>query len=209
MRTATRDCAGTARDALQAWLAKRYGRFEVEVQASGATVGESQECRIRAVAENLNVASRMTVWADVFEEDRFVRSMAISAKVSAFQDVWVASAPIAAGEAAQGSRFQRRTVNVARENAAPLPADWDAGGYRVARNMTEGQPLTSGLLVASLDVERGSPAVLTTRVGGVSLEAAVRVLQDGKVGTTVPVSVAGGKSFMARVVSPGRLEATQ
>ncbi|MFT4171317.1 MAG: flagellar basal body P-ring formation chaperone FlgA [Rhodocyclaceae bacterium] len=203
------DCGGDARQVLESWLAKRYARFDVTMSGVGAALTDTQACRVRPLADATSVAARMTLWADVYEGDRFVRSVAMSAKVSAFEDVWVARAAIAAGDSATQTRFERRVSDVARESVAPLPSGWEQGGYRLVRNMAEGQRLTGAMLVASPDVERGNAAVLTTHVGSVQLEATVQVLQDGKVGATVPVRVAGGKSIMARVVSPGRLEASQ
>lgn len=197
--------AAAASRALGQWLAERSARSEAQLAIAPRSIEVARgELRLqpRALGQG-RMHSRMTVWVDVWVADRFVRVVPVTFAVEAWGDAVTAIAPLQAGAVLEAGTTERRSVDLAASDAAPVPA----GVVRTRRAVAAGEIVRAHDVEPLPAVVRGQWAVLRSGAGAVSSESRVQVLQDGRLGDSVRVRPpAATASLLARVTGAGQLE---
>lgn len=197
--------AETASRALGQWLAARSVRNETHFAVTPRTIEVARgDLRLqpRALGQ-ARVRSRMTVWVDVWVDDRFVRVVPVVFGVEAWGDAVTAIAPLQAGILLEAGATERRQVDLAASGASAVPA----GAVRTRRAVAAGEVVRAHDVEPLPAVVRGQWAVLRSGSGAVSSESRVQVLQDGHLGDSVRVKPsAATASLVAKVTGQGQLE---
>lgn len=213
--------SAVAEAALKQWLDARSTKAHVEplsrVPDQALASGELT-LRARPLPPQGAPARRMSVWVDVFANDRFVKAIPVSFAVEAWVPVRVALRSLAEGEIVERSDLQvqlvERSVNATDLRPAALSAPYLAEGSDLPRSVRlrhavrAGEVLSRSDLEAAPDVVRGNRAELSAVAGAVALTGQAEVLQDGRVGETVRVRLPGATgTILARVTGPDQVEA--
>ncbi|WP_433693391.1 flagellar basal body P-ring formation chaperone FlgA [Herbaspirillum seropedicae] len=207
--------AGAAHRALENWLSTRSERSEIEL-LSNPTDFSVPLGAARIVVRDLGDAqpySRMQLWADVYVDDLFVRSVPVRFRVRAYRTAYVARQDIGAGRAANENQFESRQVDIAPVNGAAIPMRSPSAEpetqWRVKKTVGRGDVLLIKQVDAAPMMQRGQTATLRTGAGDLAIEGVVEVLQDGYMGQLIRVKGAASTGVvLARVVGPGLLEMT-
>lgn len=202
------EIAAIATQALRRWLADRSERADTAL----AWLPQDLEVpdgplRLQPRPLAAPVRSRMVVWVDVWAADSFVRAVPVSFAVQAWRDVAVAVVPLEQGATIAPAQVERRRVEVAALDGAPLAQFGGGAMLRVRHDIAAGAPLRARDVALPPVVQRGEWASLRSGTGAVLSEARVEVLQDGRPGDKVLVRQTGAMAQVtARVLGPGQLE---
>ena len=201
----------TAKDALQAWLAGRVERSEVnEVVDTRDIMVAPGKLRLNARMPTDEIPrKRMLIWVDVWVDDAFVRAVPVSFVVRAYQTAYIARQDVRVGRVVQDTEFDSRQIDVA-ESAAPVAVLKDTGAWRMKHTVARGGVLLKKQVEEAPAVARGETATLRSQLGVLTVESKVEVLQDGYPGQMIKVKLSAASGpVMARVASAGLLEMTE
>jgi flagellar basal body P-ring formation protein FlgA len=217
VRRAMREISGqavarAAEERLRAALASDQRRLVLHVrQIPRALAAPAGPLRLEArpVPPTEVVPRRLTVWVDVWVDDRFVRTVPVGFDVGVFGPAYVATRGHAAGQILAPAELAIREVEWSGRDAPLLdPGAPDTSKpLRLRRRVAAGEPLTRAETEQAPAVARGEWAVLRATQGSVQLETRVEVLQDGRSGQAVRVRLPSGHDvILARVTGPGAVE---
>jgi flagella basal body P-ring formation protein FlgA len=207
-----------AETALREWLAQRVSRYSVHALALPGDLklpaGQVQ-VKARPIAGNAEPAERMVVWLDLQVGGRFVRALPVTFTVDAYRKAWVAPERVARGVALTPAIVERREIKITgRATGAPLPLDGSRpgeilAGWRTTKALAEGEAITAHNAGVAPLIARGEWVLVHLKSGAVEVERRAQAMQDGDLGQIVQVrSPRGPASLAARVMAPGRVEAT-
>lgn len=155
-------------------------------------------------------ARRMVVVVDVQVDGRHWRTLPVWFVVRAWRPVWVARAPLAAGQVVDAAHFEREPRDVAALAAPALPLQQPLHGLRLRRPLDAGAVLTAALVEALPAVVRHQTVRVRVQAGPVLLQAPGVALADARIGERVRVlNPASRESFGARVVADGLVVAEE
>ena len=207
-----------AETALREWLASRTSRYSVQARALPGDLklpaGEIQ-VKARPIAGNAEPAARMVVWLDLQVGGRFVRALPVSFAVDAYREGWVAPERVARGVVLTPAMVAREEVKITgRSTGAALPIEGSRpsetpAGWRTTKVLAEGEAITALNAAPAPLIARGEWVLLRLKSGAVELERRAQAMQDGDLGQIVQVrSPSGPAALAARVMAPGRVDAT-
>lgn len=190
-------------------FARSGKRAEVTVVRAPPTTGlppGRMAFTLRDLPTSAALARRLTAWADVSVEGRFVRTVPVALDLRVFAPAVVALRARAGGEELQSTDVDVREVVWTGRAALPLTAP-PSGHVRLRRPVAAGEPLTPAHLERAPEVSRGQWATLRSYNGGVELEARAEVLEDGFPGQPVRVRLPNASGDVVATVSgPGAVE---
>ena len=208
--------ASVAKASLSDWLSTRSSRSSVElcrtprdivVPAGVVKVG------VRPIPSAALLAKSMSVWVDVWVDDRFIQTVPVAFEVSAYERGYVADSAAAQGSPLDQVRMQARDIDLTTLSAkSPLTnlAPEASGDMQLRRSVAPGDVVTRDSLEPRPTVARGEWATLHAVAGAVNLESRVEVLEDGRNGQMVHVKLPNATApMLARVVGPHTVEVRQ
>jgi flagella basal body P-ring formation protein FlgA len=208
---ALRDVRRVAAQALQAALAERYARFELEAgadetPATGVPAGLLEmHARLPALVP---APRRAVVWIDVAVDGRAYQSIPVAFGVRAFAPVLLARRSLRAGEHLRAADFEPREAQVAGYAAAPVGMQQTLDGLRLKRPLAAGEPLTRGSVALAPVVARDDEVRVRLAVGAIRVETKALATKDGAAGDVIRVrSGAAHATYPVRVTGPGLVEA--
>ncbi|BCL94185.1 flagella basal body P-ring formation protein FlgA [Ralstonia pseudosolanacearum] len=208
--------ASVARASLRDWLAGRSARSSVDLGRTPRDITvPAGEIRMQArpIADAAMLAKHMSVWVDVWVDDRFIRTVPVSFEVSAYEQGYVADLAAASGSPLDEVSMQPKEVDI-----AALPSKivltsvgaGTAGTLRLRRPVAAGEIVTRDSVELRPSVTRGDWATLHAVAGAVNLESRVEVLEDGRNGQLVHVKLPNATApMLARVVGARMVEVRQ
>ena len=218
---ATRELNGeqlvsAARASLQDWLSARSTRSSVELSRVPRDLivpaGEVK-VQVRPIPNAALLARHMSVWVDVWVDDRFIRTVPVSFEVSAYERGYVMDLAEAAGSSLSQVHMQPKEVDLtALPSKAVLTSlkPETVANLRLRRPMAAGETVTRDSVESRPAVVRGDWATLHAVAGAVNLESRVEVLEDGLTGQLVHVKLPNATSpMLARVVGERIVEVKQ
>jgi flagella basal body P-ring formation protein FlgA len=162
------------------------------------------------VAEGTALARRMVVSVDIHIDRQHWRTVPVWFAVRAWRPVWVARAPLAAGQVTRAEHFVVQQREVAALNALPVPSDRQLDAWRLRRSLERDAVLTVAQVEPLPAVARNQPVRVHVQAGHVELQAAGVALADARIGERVRVlNPASRESFAARVVAAGLVVAEE
>ena len=194
-------------------LSPRYDRVIAESAGSplpASVAGRDLLMKVRGLAPDVPVAARMVVWIEFWRGAELVRAVPVPVRVQAMARVLEAEAAIVAGASLTAARFRSVERDVAALGSEPWPVEDALHTVRARRPIAAGQILSSALVEALPDVERGERVALRVRAGTVLIETAAQALSDGWRDRMVLVQPASGEApVQARVLGSGMVEVAQ
>lgn len=205
----------TAQAALTQWLAQRAERFEVSPasELSALTIqGESARLIVRPIHHDRPHA-RMHVMLDVIGSSGQIRTVTVSFTVSAHVRGLVAGQDLASGSS-PGSLLEEREIEVTslHPHTQPLPVSrsGSTNQLRLRRGLHAGEIVKAKDLEPTPAVQRGDWIVLRLTNGDIAMEGRAEALQNGQLGQSVRVKLAGAeRSILARVTGAGIAEVSK
>lgn len=203
--------AAAAAEAILAALDHRPARIEVDVVSVPPVLAAEDEAvsfRVRPLAPSRLPPSRLTIWIDVLDRGRVVRSVPAAVRVRALDSGWVALADLPAGTALAPAAIAPALVDIAAGAAPVFPED--PAGRTLRRAVRAGQYIAAGSIGDPFAVGVGQPIDIRLRTGGIEVLARGTALQDGRVGEEIPVRISSAEGRLrARVLSPEVAEVLQ
>jgi len=191
------------RVAIAAWRAARTELPEDSIeplsQYEPLEIGLGRyQLRPRSIAEPGR--AEVSVWVDVLQQDRVVRTVNIGLRNRLPRIIYQANRFLAAGEYVRAADFAKIETTGAAVETNVVP---DAvGRARLRHALRQGEALTTGALEAEGAVRRGDQVQVVTHAGDLTLEATSTVAVDALPGQVVAVHWAAGKELVR-----GRLHA--
>ncbi|WP_198139501.1 flagellar basal body P-ring formation chaperone FlgA [Ralstonia sp. A12] len=208
--------ASVAKASLHEWLAARSARSSVELSRTPRDIpvpaGEVR-VQVRPISNAAMLTKHMSVWVDVWVDDRFIRTVPVSFEVSAYEQGYVADSAAASGSPLDQVALQPREVDLAvlpSKSVLTGLAPETAANLRLRRTVAAGEVMTRDSIESRPSVTRGDWATLHAVSGAVNLESRVEVLEDGRDGQMVHVKLSNGTvPMLARVVGTRMVEVRQ
>ncbi|CBJ37719.1 putative flagellar protein FlgA precursor [Ralstonia solanacearum CMR15] len=208
--------ATAAKASLQDWLSARSTRSSVELSRVPhdlvVPAGEVK-MQVRPISTAASPARHMSVWVDVWVDDRFIRTVPVSFDVSAYERGYVTDLAEASGSPLDQIHMQPKEIDL---TALPSKAVLTSlkpeavANLRLRRPMAAGEAVTLDSVESRPAVARGDWATLHAVAGAVNLESRVEVLEDGRNGQLVHVKLPNATSpMLARVVGERMVEVKQ
>jgi flagellar basal body P-ring formation protein FlgA len=197
--------------ALEAFLAERASRFEIEAlgEAEGLLALPPGRVELRPrIASEGPIPARIGVWTDVHVDGARYQSLPLSFTVRAYRPALVARTALPAGRPLRAGDFASSEQQVAGHAESPVPPATDLTRLRLKRALGAGEMLTWGHADQAPAVSRDQEIVVRLAAGAIALETAAVALRDGRPGEVIRVrSSASRQSFPARVTGAGTAEA--
>jgi flagella basal body P-ring formation protein FlgA len=208
--------AARVRDAaareLQARLAERYLRFEVEPLGDAREVialpEGKLEIRPRAPLASDVLPARLNVWVDLYIEGLHHQSLPVPFTVRAYAQVLSAREMLRPGALLRPQDFTIREAQVAGLADAAVRADTDVAALRVRQPVPAGELLTWRHVAQAPTVSRNQDIIVRLVAGPIELQTAAVATQDGRTGDVIRVrAVENTQTYAARVSGTGTAEA--
>lgn len=159
----------------------------------------------RALGSEPRWHPRMSVWVDVMQAGRAVRSVLVPVDVRIHQRAWIALQDLPAGTRLAPEFFVEQEMDVAP--SGQLAWQGEPAGPMLRAPVRAGAYLKAGQVGAPMAVARGEHVQLSYREGVLEILAAAQALQEGNPGQHVQIRVDVNKNpILARVVAPGKVE---
>ncbi|WP_459569024.1 flagellar basal body P-ring formation chaperone FlgA [Cupriavidus sp. 8B] len=169
--------------------------------------------KARQLPEAALLAKHMSVWVDVWVDERFVKAVPVGFDVSAYGLGYVAEYAAMPGSALDQVALQAREVELTALTTKSSMLDMSrASGtaLRLRRPVGAGEVVTRDHVEPLPAVSRGEWATLHAVTGLVDLESRVEVLEDGRTGQMVRVKLPNATaSMLARVTGARMVEVRQ
>lgn len=208
--------ASAAKASLSDWLSTRSSRASVELSRTPRDIvvpAGTVKIAVRPISNAALMTKRMSVWVDVWADDRFIQTVPVDFEVSAYERGYVADSAAPQGRPLDQVRMQPIDVDLTTLSAkSPLTsaAPQSIGDMQLRRSVAAGQVVTWDSIEARPAVARGDWATLRAIAGAVNLESRVEVLEDGRNGQMVHVKLPNATApMLARVVGPRTVEVRQ
>lgn len=205
-----------AKATLQDWLSARSTRSSIElsrVPHDFIVPAGQVKVQVRPIPNAASLARHMSVWVDVWVDDRFIRTVPVTFEVSAFEQGYVMDMAEASGSPLRQVHMQPKEVDLtALPSKAILTSlqPESVANLRLRRPMAAGETVTRDSVESRPAVARGDWATLRAVAGAVNLEGRVEVLEDGQTGQLVHVKLTNATSpMLARVVGERIVEVKQ
>jgi flagellar basal body P-ring formation protein FlgA len=180
--------------------------FEPVRRLTGVVVpGGTVVLAARPLPTEVQLSARMSVWVDVRQDGRVLRSVLVPVEVHAFQQGWRAVRDLPAGSRLGPGAIEPAEVDIAISghaawNGKPL-------GQVLRSRVLSGTYVGNAQVAPAATVRQGDRIELVLRGGGVEVRAEGTALQDGEVGQEVQVRVEAARGpVLARVVASGKVE---
>jgi flagella basal body P-ring formation protein FlgA len=200
-----------ALEALQAALAERYARFELEpLGGEGRALSVPQgrlelHARLPALEP---AAGRVTAWVELNVDGRPYQAVPAPFELRAFARVLFARRALRPGELIAASDFELREAQVAGQASPPVHAGADLGALRLKRPLAPGAALTARHVQRAPAVLRDQDVRVQAELGGVAVQTVAVALKDGAAGDVIRVrNPASNQTYAARVTGAGIVEA--
>lgn len=208
--------ASAAKASLSDWLSTRSFRWSVELSRAPRDIvvpAGTVKVAVRPISNAALMTKRMSVWVDVWADDRFIQTVPVDFEVSAYERGYVADSAAPQGSPLDQVRMQAIDVDLTTLSAkSPLTsaASQSIGDMQLRRSVAAGQVVTRDSIESRPAVARGDWATLRAIAGAVNLESRVEVLEDGRNGQMVHVKLPNATApMLARVVGPRTVEVRQ
>ncbi|MET3448233.1 flagella basal body P-ring formation protein FlgA [Ralstonia sp. 1138] len=208
--------ASAAAASLRNWLATRSTRSSIELSRTPGNLivpAGKVKLQVRPIPNAALLAKRMSVWVDVWVDDRFIRTVPVSFEVSAYERGYVADLGAASGSPLDQVAMQPREVDLTTVPSKTVLTDWksaSADHLRLRHAVAAGEIVTRDNVELRPAVSRGDWATLHATEGAVNLEGRVEVLEDGRTGQLVHVKLSNATApMLARVVGEHMVEIKQ
>lgn len=194
---------------VQAAFGGQYERLELE--GDGAVVDvpvpvTGVALRPRALAGQ-RLQARTAVWIDIVAAGAVQRSVAVPLRVTAWQRVYLARAPMAAGTVIDEAALEARLQQAALGGDAPASRELVVQGGRLKQPVGAGEVLLAGVLAPREAVLRGQRVRLLAGVPGLRVDVPAVAEADAQQGQQVAVRPEhGGGPVMATVVGHGQVK---
>ena len=195
-------------DKAAAWLfASQGGGLEAraldEGQGDLSLPGGAPTLHARLPAGTL-LARRMVVNVDIEVDGRHWRTIPVWFAVQAWRPVWVARAPMAAGQPIGSEQFVVERREVAALASPALPGGQPLEGLQLRGALATGAVLTAAAIEARHAVARNQPVQVRVSAGHVELLTSGVALADARIGEPVRVlNPTSRQTYAARVVADG------
>jgi flagella basal body P-ring formation protein FlgA len=202
-----------AEDALRAFLAERFPRFEVALLRAAARAPlpvPQGRLELKARVPDARVPGRTAaVWIDVLVDERHYQSLPVEFAVQAWQPVLRARRGLQPESPLEAAAFEVREAQVAGLPEAPVPVHAALEVLRLRRALPAGEVLTWVHARSAPAVSRNDTVRVRASVGGVSVEAPAIAMHDARPGERLRVrSSSTGQTYAARVTARGAVEAS-
>ena len=208
--------ASVAKASLSDWLSTRSSRSSVELSRTPRDIvvpAGTVKVAVRPISNAALMTKRMSVWVDVWADDRFIQTVPVDFEVSAYERGYVADSAAAQGSPLDQVRMQARDIDLTTLSAkSPLTsaAPESIGDMQLRRSVAAGEVVTRDSIESRPAVARGDWATLRAIAGAVNLESRVEVLEDGRNGQMVHVKLPNATApMLARVIGPRAVEVRQ
>ncbi|MGA7800108.1 MAG: flagellar basal body P-ring formation chaperone FlgA [Gammaproteobacteria bacterium] len=133
----------------------------------------------------------------------------VSARISLFGKVLVATHPLARGDRLKGSDIRPVERNLSRLPYGYISDLSDASGKRVTRTIAAGAVLTPDMLTAPRLIHRGDRVMLVAEAAGLQVQMAGKAMGDGTAGDKIRVQALSSKRIVqGTVISAGVVKVT-
>jgi flagella basal body P-ring formation protein FlgA len=177
------------------------------LRAAGSVTVPAGGAEIAIVAEPLDHArvGDLPFRVRIMRGDVEVGRALVTLRVVRHRTVTVAARAIGRGERIGPGDLRSERVVVGRESAAVVAAA-DLIGREARRDLAEGTPLTSAVVIIPPDVRAGQQVVLMVDSDRFHLTAAGECLNDGRIGESISVRrAADGRTVRGTVVAEGQV----
>lgn len=201
-----------AQSHLQSWLVQRSDRAEIRLLRlpKSLQVAEGEvEIKPHPFSQSMTLQKRMTVWLEVWMDQRFVRLLPVEFEVGAYKSAYVLNQALAKDAPVIKSELVKTELDL---TMAPRDTVLDEkvienSALRFKQNMKKGETLTSKAIEVKPLASRGDWLTLIASTGSISVESKVEALQDGSLGQWIAVRSKDSKEVLkARVIAAGKVE---
>jgi flagella basal body P-ring formation protein FlgA len=198
----------SAARALEAFLAERYRRYEIESlgEFGGAIVVPDGrlELRPRIAAGKGPVPAHLTVWIEVHISGVHYQSFPVMFAVRGYLPVFTAKSGLRRGDLVRTQELLVREEQVAGYGDTPVPVDVALSTLRVKRPLAAGEVLTWRDAEQPPAVSRNQEIHVRLAVGAITVETAAIATQDARPGEVIQVRASTGRqTYSARVTGLG------
>jgi flagellar basal body P-ring formation protein FlgA len=131
----------------------------------------------------------------------------VPVRIQRFEDVWVLTRPLAAGQPVPADAIRAESRDVARITGGALTVATAVEGQVARRSLMAGSVLQAQDLLAPRAIRRGDAVTLVSRVGAIEVRAAGRALGEAGVAERISVqNLASRRIVQGRVRSSGEVE---
>jgi len=178
-----------AQNRLSTWLIEKYKNFSIKVKGHVEDlVLPKGKVRLDAnISNEEKLSKRMSVWVDVYVNDRHYQSVPIWFAVQVEAPVIVIAKDAKRGMKVLKNYLTSDLVDIAGLKGTPVTLD-DLEHKRLKRDVKAGEVITDTLIESVPDVVAGSEVVVTASSGGVTIHSSVIALDDGMIGDRVRVN---------------------
>ncbi|MBC3875067.1 flagellar basal body P-ring formation chaperone FlgA [Undibacterium flavidum] len=204
----------TAQSHLRTWLTQQSDRAEmklVRVPKSLQVPEGEVEIKPHPFSQSMTLQKRMTVWLEVWTNQRFVRLVPVEFEVGAFKNAYVFDQSLNKDAILSKSNLVKTELDltIAPRDVVLEEKLLDAAPLRVKQSMKKGDTLTARAMELKPVAIRGEWLTLIASTGAILVESKVEALQDGAMGQWITVRAKDSKEVLkARVIAAGKVEVT-
>jgi len=202
----------SAAHALEAFLAERYTRHEIQPLGEAAgdiVVPEGRlELRPRIASVSGPVPAHLTVWTELHINGLHYQSFPVMFAVRGYLPVFTATSALRRGDLVRTHQFLVREEQVAGYADTPVPIDAALSTLRLKLPLAPGEVLTWRHAERPPAVSRNQEIQVRLAVGAITVETAAIATQDARAGEVIRVrTTAGRQTYSARVTGSAAADA--